>query len=60
MTPEEIMAAIEAFNLLEPEAQKGIVALIHLFHKAPLTAQDYLNQALLALANVPGGIPPKK
>ena len=38
MTPEEIAAALEVFNLLEPEVQKGIVALIHLF-RAKQTGQ---------------------
>lgn len=45
MTPEEIAALFEAFNLLEPEVQKGIAGLVHLFHKKQLTAQDYLDQA---------------
>lgn len=58
MTPAEIEAAIEAFNLLEPEVQKGVAALIHLLHKSPPTAQDYIAQALTLLANVPGGLPP--
>ena len=50
MTPAEIQAAIVAFNLLEPEAQKGVAALIHLFHKKQLTAQDYLAMAQAMLA----------
>lgn len=33
MTPEEIALAIQAFLDLEPEIQKGIVGLVHLFHK---------------------------
>jgi hypothetical protein len=33
MNAAEILAAIQAFNLLEPEVQKGIVALIHLLAK---------------------------
>ena len=33
MNPAEIIAAIEAFKELEPEIQKGIGAIIHLFHK---------------------------
>jgi hypothetical protein len=33
LNPAEIIAAIEAFKELEPEIQKGIVAIIHLFHK---------------------------
>jgi len=53
MTPQEIAAAIEAFNLLEPEAQKGIATLIHLVHKKQLTAQDYLDQATAILSNKP-------
>jgi hypothetical protein len=40
MTPSEIIAAVEAFKDLEPEIQKGIGAIIHLFHKKkqPATA----------------------
>lgn len=34
MTPEEIALAVQAFMQLEPEVQKGIVALVHLFHKS--------------------------
>jgi len=33
MNSEEILLALQAFTDLEPEIQKGIVALIHLFHK---------------------------
>jgi hypothetical protein len=33
MTPEEIALAVQAFLELEPELQKGIVALVHLIHK---------------------------
>jgi hypothetical protein len=33
MSPAEIIAAVEAFKDLEPEIQKGIGAIIHLFHK---------------------------
>lgn len=41
MTPEEIALAVQAFMQLEPEVQKGIVALVHLFHKKK-TAQPAL------------------
>ena len=58
MTPEEIQAALEAFQLLEPEVQKGVAGLIHLLHKKPPTLQDYIDQANALLANIPGGIPP--
>lgn len=33
MTPDEILAAIEAFVQLEPEIQKGIVSLVRLIHQ---------------------------
>lgn len=45
MTPEEIDLAIQAFQLLEPEVQKGIAGLIHLAHKKQLTADDYIAAA---------------
>jgi hypothetical protein len=32
VNPAEIIAAVEAFKDLEPEIQKGIAAIIHLFH----------------------------
>ena len=38
MTPEEIALALQAFVELEPEVQKGIVALVHLFHKPKAAA----------------------
>ena len=53
MNPAEITAAIEAFQVLEPQAQAGIVALIHLLHKKPPSAQDFINQAQALLAKVP-------
>jgi hypothetical protein len=58
MTPAEIDAAIEAFNLLEPEVQKGIAALIHVLHKKPPTAQDFIDEATALLASNPEGLPP--
>lgn len=58
VTPEEIQLAIEAFNLLEPEVQKGVAGLIHVLHKKPPEAQDFIDRANALLANVPGGIPP--
>lgn len=58
MTPAEIDAAIQAFQLLEPEMQKGVAALIHVMHKKPPTAQDFIDQATVLLANNPEGIPP--
>jgi hypothetical protein len=45
MTPEEIEAAIEAFQLLEPVVQKGIATLIDKLHHKTMTAQDYLDLA---------------
>jgi hypothetical protein len=45
MTPEEIEAAIEAFQLLEPVVQKGIASLIDKLHHKTMTAQDYLDLA---------------
>lgn len=51
MTPEAILAAVQAFQILEPEVQRGIVALYHLAHGTPpLTPQDYINQAIAMLA----------
>lgn len=41
----EAQAAITLFSLLEPEAQRGIAALIAKVHHKTLTAQDYLDQA---------------
>ena len=38
MTPQEIALAIQAFMELEPEVQKGIVAIVHLFHKPKVAA----------------------
>lgn len=49
MSPAEIQAAILAYQLLEPEVQRGISALIHLAHHKKLTAQDYLDQAAAIL-----------
>lgn len=45
MTPEEIEAAIEAFQLLEPVVQNGVATLIGKLHKKQMTAQDYLDLA---------------
>ena len=53
MTPEEILAAVQAFQLLEPLAQQGIAKLIHLAHRKQLTAEDYL-AAAAQLINKPG------
>lgn len=46
---------LEAFNLLEPQIQKGIAALIHIMHGQPKTAQDYINEANALLAKRPAG-----
>ena len=51
MTPAEILAAIQTFQLLEPLAQKGIADLIHKLHKKQLTAQDYLDAAAKIVPN---------
>jgi hypothetical protein len=40
MTPEAIQAAIEAFTILEPEAQAGIAAIIHHFGKKNAAMKD--------------------
>ena len=53
MSPAEIIAAVQAFNLLEPEAQRGIVALIHVLHKKSPEAADYIAQAQKLLAQAP-------
>ena len=53
MTPAEIEAAIQAFQLLEPQIQKEVAALIHLVHKRQLTTQDLLDQAAKILAANP-------
>jgi hypothetical protein len=52
MTPAEIQAAIQAFQLLEPQAQKGIAALIHLIHHTK-NAQDYIAEAQALLDKLP-------
>lgn len=54
MTPAEITAAIQAFQILEPLAQQAIAALIHKVQKKTLTAEDYLAQAA-ALMPTPKG-----
>lgn len=53
MTPTEIQAAIEAFQLLEPELQRGVAGLIHLLHRKPKMAADYLEEARALLAKQP-------
>lgn len=53
MNAAEIQVALEAFNLLEPEIQAGIVALYHLMHKNAPTAADYIAQAQALLAKLP-------
>jgi hypothetical protein len=55
VTPAEVQAAFEAFALLEPEIQKGIAGLIHLFHKSPTaqTAQDFIALAQQYIADLP-------
>jgi hypothetical protein len=46
--------ALKIFGLLEPEIQKGIVALIHRGSKKQLTAQDYLALAEQATGETRG------
>jgi hypothetical protein len=55
MNPAEVQAALVAFQALEPEVQRGIVGLIHLFHKKPADAkaQAYLAKAAALLAAQP-------
>jgi hypothetical protein len=45
MTPAEIEAAIEAFELLEPPIQQAVASLIHKLQSKKMTAQDYLDLA---------------
>jgi len=46
----EIDAGIEVFKLLEPEVQKGFVALFHLFHhKQQSSAAQFLAEAATEL-----------
>lgn len=52
MTPAEIAAAIEAFLQLEPEIQKGIVALIHLIHK-PKSSYSGASRAVIGVHDKP-------
>jgi len=52
VSPEELNAAIAAFQVLEPMAQQGIAALIHKLHKKELTAADYLAMAAKLLPQV--------
>jgi hypothetical protein len=48
VTPAEIQLAIQAFQILEPIAQRGIADLIHKVQKKqPLSAQDYLDLAAM-------------
>jgi hypothetical protein len=42
MTPAEIEAMIEIFQLLEPPVQKAFADLISKVHHKTLTAEDYL------------------
>ena len=54
MSPAAILAAVQAFQALEPEVQKGIVALYHLAHGTPpKTPQDYIAEATALLAKTP-------
>lgn len=53
MNPADVQAAIEAFQFLEPQIQKGIAALIHHFKKAPLTPQAFIAQAQALLGPPP-------
>lgn len=57
MSAEEIQAAMAAFQILEPEVQKGIAALIHHFDKSstqkPLTPQEFIQEAEALLAASP-------
>jgi len=47
----EISAGLEVFNLLEPEVQKGFIALFHLFHhkQQQISAAQFLAEAALEL-----------
>lgn len=47
----EVNAGIEVFKLLEPEVQKGFVALFHLFHhkQQQITAAQFLAEAATEL-----------
>lgn len=47
----EVNAGIEVFRLLEPEVQKGFVALFHLFHhkQQQITAAQFLAEAATEL-----------
>jgi len=47
LTPQEITALAQVIVLLEPEAQRGIEALVHLIHKKKpqMSAEDYVKMA---------------
>ena len=47
----EINAGVEVFKLLEPEVQKGFIALFHLFHhkQQQISAAQFLAEAALEL-----------
>jgi hypothetical protein len=53
VNPEAIAALIELIQTLEPEAQAGIVGLVHMLHKKQLTTQDLLDQAAAWIAANP-------
>lgn len=52
-----VPAAIQLFEMLEPQAQKGIAALITKIHHKQLTAQDYLDQAATLINSKPPVVP---
>jgi hypothetical protein len=58
VTAAEIQAALAVFQILEPQAQKAIAGLIHLFHQKQVgSAADYIAaaQALLNAQSKPAG-----
>lgn len=56
MDPAELTAMIEAFNLLEPEVQRGVAALVHIIaRKNPKI--EAANQAAIAAGVDPAQLP---
>lgn len=50
MNPAEVQALVTLITVLEPEAQKLIVALVNHFHKTPLTAAQVMAEAAQVIA----------
>jgi hypothetical protein len=50
MNPAELQLALQAFLLLEPEVQRGIIELVHLIDRKPKTAADYIAEAQTVIA----------